>query len=208
MPEQPVIITVFRWAGRWGPLQIRIPCGECALTKDIVADTLHHELADIAVKLEIKDWLSCWWQPLRHGGWHAPIVMVADKVISQGRALNRGVLSQAVIEAHTRQVAIRGNHVFGKRNCPHCIRAKDYLAQAGIDYQYHDVISSPRALYEMLSRVKPLISAKQPVTVPQIWIKSNYVGGADVLSRIVAQQIEVNDERGQCSMSPSHQSRK
>ena len=63
------------------------------------------------------------------------------------------------------------------------------------------MITSPRALYEMLSRVKPLIDPKQPVTVPQIWVEGDYVGGADELSLIVKQEVEANTERGQCSMS-------
>ncbi|NQZ91384.1 MAG: glutaredoxin [Moritella sp.] len=201
MDKQAVNITIYRWAGDWGPFHIKIPCGECALTKDIVLDTLNNELDGIPIELEIKDWLNEWWQPLLKGGWHAPIVMVADKVISQGRALNRGVLTQAVIEAHCQQVPIVGQHIFGKQSCPHCQRAKTYLQQANIEYTYHDVITNPRALYEMLSRVKPLIDPKQPVTVPQIWIDGNYIGGADELSAIVKQQVEPNTERGQCSLS-------
>ncbi|QFI36650.1 glutaredoxin [Moritella marina ATCC 15381] len=201
MDKQAVNITIYRWAGDWGPFHINIPCGECALTKDIVLDTLQNELDGIAVELEIKDWLNEWWQPLLKGGWHAPIIMVAGKVISQGRALNRGMLTQAVIEAHSQQVPITDQHIFGKQNCPHCQRAKRYLQQANIDYTYHDVITSPRALYEMLSRVKPLIDPKQPVTVPQIWIDGHYVGGADELSRIVKHEVKANTERGQCSLS-------
>ena len=30
-----------------------------------------------------------WWKPLRRGGWHAPIVLVDGRLISQGHALNR-----------------------------------------------------------------------------------------------------------------------
>ena len=195
-------ITIYRWGGDWGPFHIKIPCGECALTKDIVMDTLEHELAGLNVEVKIIDWLNFWWQPLMKGGWHAPIVMVEGKIISQGRALNRGQLTQAVIEANAKKVAITGNHVFGKSSCPHCIRAKEYLTKANIDYEYHDVIASPRALYTMLSYVKPLISPKQPVTVPQIWIADEYIGGADELSKIVAQDVEPNYDRGQCSISP------
>lgn len=202
MPEATKI-TIYRWGGDWGLFHIKIPCGECALTKDIVMDTLQHELLNLNVEVEIIDWLNFWWQPLLKGGWHAPIVMVEGNVISQGRALNRGQLTQAVIEANAKKVAITGNHVFGKSSCPHCIRAKNYLAKANIDYKYHDVIASPGALYTMLSYVKPLISPKQPVTVPQIWIDGHYIGGADELSKIIQQDVEPNYDRGQCSISPS-----
>jgi len=197
----PVIITLYRWAGAWGPFKVTIPCGECSLTRDVIADTMAHELAGISVELQSYDWLSRWWKPLRKGGWHAPIVMVAGRVISQGAALNRGLLTQAVIEVYATNSVVKGNLLFGKQSCPHCQRAKGYLEEAGIEYQYFDVVSAPRALYEMLARVKPLISAKAPVTVPQIWLDGQYIGGADELSEQLHRPVEPNPERGQCSLS-------
>jgi glutaredoxin len=127
--------------------------------------------------------------------------MVEGKVVSQGHALNRGVLTEAIIDAHARRSAIDGNHLFGKATCPHCQRAKTYLADAGIDYAYHDVVKDPRSLYEMLARVKPIVGPKTPITVPQIWLNGRYVGGADQLSEILKCEVEPNPERGQCSLS-------
>jgi glutaredoxin len=204
MDAQQVSIVVYRWAGRWGPFRIRIPCGECSLTRDVIKDTLANELADINVTLETRDWLSHWWQPLHRGGWHAPIVMVADRVVSQGRALNRGILTQKVIEAHANNNPLHGNHLFGKKTCPHCQRGKEYLEEAGVDFRYHDVIESPRGLYEMLARVKPLVGPSTPITVPQIWLDGDYIGGADDLQQHLHRKIEPNLERGQCSLSPGH----
>lgn len=94
------------------------------------------------------------------------------------------------------------NLVFGKETCPHCQRGKQYLDLAGISYRYHDVVKEPRALYEMLARVKPLIGPKTPVTVPQIWLNGGYVGGADELSKLLSREVEPNPDRGQCSLSP------
>lgn len=204
MSETPVAkIVLYRWAGAWGPFKVSIPCGECALTHDVIADTIAHELAGIPVELVVKDWLSYWWQPLKKGGWHAPIVMVEGRVISQGAALNRGLLTQAVIEAYAKNSVVESNLIFGKQSCPHCQRAKGYLEKAGIEYQYFDVVSEPRALYEMLARVKPLISAKTPVTVPQIWLDGHYIGGADELSHELHTSVTPNPDRGQCSLSPT-----
>ena len=200
----PVNITVFRWAGAWGPFKVNIPCGECALTHDIIQDCIETELAGIEVQLDLRDWLSEWWKPLPKGGWHAPIVLVNGKVISQGLALNRGVLTQAVIEAAMADNPLAGSHVFGKADCPHCVRAKDYLAQAGIENRYYDVVKDTRALYEMLARVKPIIGPKTPVTLPQIWIDGRYVGGADALQATLGlDRVEPNPDRGQCSLSPA-----
>ncbi len=202
MNQKPIKVFLYRWAGSWGPFKIKIPCGECTLTKDVILDALEKELFGIPVELVLREWLSEWWKPIIRGGWHAPIVIVGDKLVSQGSAINRGLLTQAVIEAYVSSFKIEGNHIFGKESCPHCKRAKEYLKQAQIPYEYHDVVSNPRDLYEMLARVKPLIGSKVPVTVPQIWIDGAYIGGADQLSHIVHQQVEPNYDRGQCSISP------
>ncbi len=76
---QTVNIQLYRWAGAWGPFKVSIPCGECSLTRDVLKDTFKNELDGVPVNFEIRDWLSCWWQPLQKGGWHAPIVMVEGK---------------------------------------------------------------------------------------------------------------------------------
>ena len=196
-------IVVYKWAGAWGPFKVSIPCGECALTADIIKDTMQNELHDIPVELETRDWLSEWYRPLLKGGWHAPIVLVEGKVVGQGGALNRGVLTQAVVEQSAKLTPIKGNHVFGKATCPHCVKAKAHLDKAGIDYSYRDVIANPLDLYEMLARVKPIVGPKTPVTVPQIWIDGEYVGGADQLSTIVDETVAPNPDRGQCSTSPT-----
>ena len=202
--RKPIKITVFRWAGSWGPFAVNIPCGECSLTRDIIQDCMATDLAGINVALDLRDWLSEWWKPLPKGGWHAPIVLVNGKMISQGAALNRGVLTQAVIEAAAQQAPLAGNHIFGKATCPHCNRAKGYLQEAGVENRYYDVVKEPRALYEMLARVKPIIGPKTPVTVPQIWIDGDYVGGADALKEILRRdEVTPNLERGQCSLSPT-----
>lgn len=195
-------ITVYRWAGSWGPFSVKIPCGECSLTKDVIKDTIENELVGVNIELEIKDWLSYWWRPLLKGGWHAPIVLVEKKIISQGAALNRGVLTQSVIECFAKESPIQKNIIFGKKTCPHCVRAKKYLEEANIECSYADVVKSPAAMYEMLARVKPIVGPKIPITVPQIWIHGKYVGGADALSKIIHKDVEPNPDRGQCSLSP------
>lgn len=207
MSNPPVEIILYRWAGSWGPFRIKIPCGECSLTKDVIRDTLRTELADIPVTLHLRDWLTEWWRPLRKGGWHAPIVLVEGSVISQGNALNRGVLTEVVIDHHARRTPVSGNHLFGKETCPHCHRARGYLDDAGIEYTYHNVVKGPRALYEMLARVKPMVGPKTPITVPQIWLDGDYIGGADQLSERLHRSIEANPERGQSSLSAEDHTR-
>ncbi len=203
MTEHEITITVYRWAGSWGPFKVNIPCGECSLTKDVIQDTIDTDLEGIPVKLVMRDWLSEWWKPLMKGGFHAPIVIVEDKIVSQGRALNRGLLTEAVIEAYAKKAPVTENIVFGKESCPHCKIAKESLDRAGVNYKYHDVVKQPRALYEMLARVKPIVGPKTPVTVPQIWLDEKYIGGADQLSKNLEMDVPPNPDRGQCSLSPT-----
>ncbi|EGR3850540.1 glutaredoxin [Vibrio cholerae] len=179
----PIKVTLYRWAGHFGPFKVNIPCGECTLTKDILADTFANELAGVPIELEVKDWLSYWWEPLKLGAWHAPIVVVAGKVISQGEALNRSVLVQSIIKEWTKQDTLQGNIVFGKATCPYCVKAKQSLDTAGIDYRYHDVVKESAALYRMIPEVKAIIGEKTPVTVPQIWLNGQYIGGCDALEK-------------------------
>lgn len=182
----PIKVTLYRWAGQFGPFKIKIPCGECTLTRDILNDTFHNELAGIPIELEVKDWLSYWWEPLRYGAWHAPIVLVENKVVSQGEALNRGVLIQSVIAIWAQRDTLQGNIVFGKASCPYCAQAKKLLEAAGIEYDYRDVVTDSAALYRMIPEVKAIIGEKTPVTVPQIWLQGQYIGGCEALATWLA----------------------
>ena len=183
MAAKPINISVYRFAGKFGPFKVKIPCGECTLTGDIIKDTLDTELAGISVELVTKDWLSFWWEPLIKGGWHAPIVLVEGKVISQGVALNRAKLIEAIATHHAKRSKLAGNHLYGKAGCPYCTRAKAYLDKKNIPFNYHDIVKNPRDLYDMLSRLKPIIGEKTPVTAPQIWLDGEYIGGAEALEK-------------------------
>ncbi len=174
---KPIQITVYRWAGSFGPFKVNIPCGECTLTMDIINDTLMTELADIPIDIKVKDWLSNWWEALYFGAWHAPIVLVENKMVSQGEALNRGLLVQAVINKWAERDTLQGSIVYGKENCPYCIKAKKVLSEADINFQYHDVVKDSSALYRMIPEVKAVIGSKTPITVPQIWLSGEYIGG-------------------------------
>ena len=179
--RKPVKLLLYRWGGKWGPFKVKIPCGECALTKDVITDTLENELANAVVEVEVKDWLTNIVKAFFQGARHAPCVLVNGKVVFQGGALNRGLLAEEVMNEHVQHFPLEGNHVFGKDNCPYCVRAKEDMDRLGIAYTYHDVVKNPGAMYEMIARVKPIVGPKTPVTTPQIWVDGEYVGGSDEL---------------------------
>ncbi|MEF1308252.1 glutaredoxin, partial [Vibrio owensii] len=117
-----------------------------------------------------------------------PILVVEGKVVSQGEALNRGVLVQSVIAEWTKRDQLQGNIVYGKATCPYCVKAKKLLDEAGVEYKYHDVVKDCAALYRMIPEVKAIIGEKTPVTVPQIWLDGQYIGGADNLEKWLAEK--------------------
>ena len=43
------------------------------------------------------------------------------------------------------------------------------------------MVKDSAALYRMIPEVKAIIGEKTPVTVPQIWLDGQYIGGADNL---------------------------
>ncbi len=93
-----VKITVYRWAGKLGPLRITGECVECdfALAQARGLLTSH---PDWPVEIEAKPWLDHFWEALRCGGWHAPIVAVNGKAVSQGEIPEYGTLERAVVRA-------------------------------------------------------------------------------------------------------------
>lgn len=182
-PPKPIHITLYKWEGRWGPIGATIPCGECTITDNIIEDVLQSDLKNINIKRESFPFFEHWWKPLMKGGWHPPIVMVAGKVISQGVALNRGLLIEHVMKHATKRYNIKGNVIFSKDHCSYCTKAKALLDKHAIRYETKNVITSMRDLYDLMFRIKDIIGEKTPVTTPQIWLDGRYIGGYEALKK-------------------------
>ena len=81
---QPVEVTVYRITGQQGI--IKVPhryCEECDLTVQLVQRVIN-ELDNPGVTLTVRPWMLWFWKPLLRGGWHAPIVTVNGRIVSQG----------------------------------------------------------------------------------------------------------------------------
>ncbi len=98
----PIRITVYRWAGEKWPFRIRSECAECDLAVGQV-QALVSAHPDWPVEMEVKPWLTYLWESLRHGGWHAPVVLVDGRLLSQGKVPTRAELEAAAGRAFQRR---------------------------------------------------------------------------------------------------------
>lgn len=111
MRQQPIEIVIYPITGRQGP--ITVPhrfCEECDLTIHAVRALLE-ELGDPDIHVTIRPWMLHWWRPLWRGGWHAPIVTVNGRVVSQGVVPSRATLLSAILAARGRPIPA---HVFAE----------------------------------------------------------------------------------------------
>ena len=91
-----VEIVVYRITGRQGFIDIpHRYCEECDLTVR-VASSLVAELDDPGVRLIVRPWLLWFWRPIWRGGWHAPILTVNGRVVTQGVVPARETLLSAI----------------------------------------------------------------------------------------------------------------
>lgn len=66
--------------------------------------------------------------------------------------------------------------VFGRENCPYCVRAKELLRSKGAGFTYKDVVEDEVFFMQMNSWVKDA-TGRPAATVPQIFLDDRYIGG-------------------------------
>jgi hypothetical protein len=95
-PVQPVEVTVYRITGRQGIIEVpHRYCEECDLTVQLVQRVIN-EVGNPRVTLTVRPWMLWFWKPLLRGGWHAPIVTVNGRIISQGVVPAIDAVSEAI----------------------------------------------------------------------------------------------------------------
>jgi len=72
--------------------------------------------------------------------------------------------------------------IYGKENCPWCVKAKELAEQYRLNYKYID-LETPGAR-DFLKNAVP-----EAKTVPQIWWYRNHLGGYNELATMVEQTI-------------------
>jgi len=66
--------------------------------------------------------------------------------------------------------------VYGRPECPHCVKAKGYLAGLGISYRYLDVHERPGLKAQLAAA-----AGYAPDTLPQIFAGPVHIGGCSDL---------------------------
>jgi len=82
--------------------------------------------------------------------------------------------------------------VYGKDDCPFCMKAKEELELRGIPYDYVNLVE--------LGKTAAEVTGRKVKTVPQIYIEGHYVGGYNALMEFLNQPmtIESGDECRAC----------
>jgi glutaredoxin len=190
--KDDIRIVQYKWAGKWGPFKIKIPCGECAVTQNIIEDVMNTDFENHkdTLSFEVKEWLPHWWRLLLRGGWHAPIVTINNKVVFQGQAIDRGFLASEIRKELVKisEIPKTGFVIYSKEGCKHCVRAKELFKEMHLEYAERDVVVDPMATAEIFHHTKKFFPKNKPVTTPQIWHNEAYIGGADELEIYLRKQ--------------------
>ena len=98
-PNAEVSVVVYRITGKQLFFNVDDSyCEECELTVQRIIK-VSKNLPDIQVKLSVKPWLDNIFPSLLKGGWHAPVVLVGGKRISQGVVPSDSLLTKAIVDA-------------------------------------------------------------------------------------------------------------
>lgn len=97
--NRQVVVTVYRITGRQLFFDIgKSICEECDLTVAAVARAIR-ELEGVDVKLSVKAWLNNLPIALARGAYHPPVLLVDNRVISQGVVPATEYVKQAIVNA-------------------------------------------------------------------------------------------------------------
>ena len=73
------------------------------------------------------------------------------------------------------------NIVYTKTGCPYCERTKVFLQEHDISFEERNKTENPAFEEDLKQLAKEYFPDKERITVPQIWLKGQYVGGSDDL---------------------------
>lgn len=86
MKKNKIKIIIYRFTGKQGLFTIpKDWCEECDILISLIKNMVKESKAEDMVKLIIRPWFLWAWLPfLRYLAWHAPILIINKRLISQG----------------------------------------------------------------------------------------------------------------------------
>lgn len=182
--QNEIIITMYKWEGRFFPFKIKQQCGECSLSLRVIKHIIEQGKKEgISIKLIEKPWLNNWYKVLHRGAWHAPIIFVNNTLVSQGDVISQEQLLHIIYDEYFKEFKLNEeeNYIFTLPICPYCKKAKELLTKKNIKYVELDVIESSNNMRKLLRLVQGKI---HPITLPQIFLEGRWVKGYDKLKKL------------------------
>lgn len=97
--QKKITVSVYFWGGQKFGIKIKSTCKECDLTIPLIKNLIKKEFKGKLIKVEIKPWLNNIFKVFfKYRGWHAPIIVVNDRFISQGKVVNVKALRETIKE--------------------------------------------------------------------------------------------------------------
>jgi len=96
-----VLVTNYKWEGKKWFFKIKTVCGECETTTALLHGLKKKYYADKPVKVEIKPWLDNCFEAFFRSlcrAWHAQIVLVNHRLVSQGKVPDVAKLKKVINE--------------------------------------------------------------------------------------------------------------
>ncbi|MCH8520201.1 MAG: hypothetical protein LAT82_05610 [Nanoarchaeota archaeon] len=180
--NKEIEIIVYKWEGEFFPFKIKTICGECSLSIRIIKSIIERvEQKDgIKVKLIEKPWLNNWYKVLHKKGWHAPIILINNRLISQGDVIHQEQLLHEIYTEYFKNYSIdsENNYIFTLPNCQYCKKAKELLDNSNISYIELNVLEDSKNMRKLLSLVQHKV---HPITLPQIFLEGRWIKGYEEL---------------------------
>ena len=76
--------------------------------------------------------------------------------------------------------------VYGKPDCPYCMKAKEELSLQGIQYDWIDL--------KEIGKTAAEVTGRKVKTVPQIYLEGKYIGGYDDLMAYLNTPLELESD--------------
>ena len=93
-----VTIELYTWEGKFWPFEIKTVCSECTVNHSVIKRTIKELNSNVEIEFIQKPWLDNWFKVLLRGVWHAPIIFVNRKLLSQERTIKKEELKNEIMK--------------------------------------------------------------------------------------------------------------